>query len=161
VASAGSALPDLPDPAVGWPMFLVLGFLYFAMAYLLLGSLFLGIGSMATTVREVQTLSMPVTMLQLLVFFFASLAVAQKGSPVELAAVLFPFSSPYAMLARAAQGPELWPHLLALAWQGLWVAAIIRLGAGIFRKSVMKSGAARGKPRRRSLLAMLRPRPAG
>jgi ABC-2 type transport system permease protein len=150
----------LPDPAVGWPMFLVLGFLYFAMAYLLLGSLFLGIGSMATTVREVQTLSMPVTMLQLLVFFFASLAVAQKGSAIEIAAVLFPFSSPYAMLARAAPGPDLWPHLLPHGWQALWVAAIIRLGAGIFRKSVMKSGPARGKPQRRSLLAILRPQPA-
>ncbi len=49
------------------------GSLYFAMGYLLLGSIFLAIGSMAKTVREVQTLSMPVTMLQLLVFFFASL----------------------------------------------------------------------------------------
>jgi ABC-2 type transport system permease protein len=149
LAGAGSALPDLPDPAVGWPAFLALGFLYFAMAYLLLGSLFLGIGSMATTVREVQTLSMPVTMLQLLVFFFASLTIAQKGSPLEIAAVLVPFSSPYAMLARAAQEPALWPHALALAWQAAWVAAIIRLGAGIFRRSVMKSGSARGKREKR------------
>jgi ABC-2 type transport system permease protein len=149
VAAGGSALPALPAPAVGWPPFLLLGFLYFAMAYLLLGSLFLGIGSMATTVREVQTLSMPVTMLQLLVFFFASLTVAQAGTPLELAAILFPFSSPFAMLARAAQSPDLWPHALALAWQGLCVVAIIRLGARIFRKSVMKSGAASGRPRRR------------
>src|SRR3546814_8916891 len=34
----------LPAPAVGWPWFLALGVLYFAMAYLLLGSLFLTIG---------------------------------------------------------------------------------------------------------------------
>src|SRR3546814_2036074 len=57
----------LPAPAVGWPWFLALGVLYFAMAYLLLGSLFLTIGAMAATVREVQTLSMPVTMMQLMV----------------------------------------------------------------------------------------------
>jgi ABC-2 type transport system permease protein len=53
------------------------------------------------------------------------------------------------MLSRAAQSEALWPHLLALAWQALCVAAIIRLGASIFRRSVMKSGPSRGKAQRR------------
>lgn len=135
-----AALPDIPDPAIGWPMFLALGVAYFAMAYLLLGSLFLAIGSMAATVREVQTLSMPVTMMQLLVFFFASYALAQPGSAVELAAIAFPLSSPFAMLARAATSPELWPHAAALAWQALAVALFVKAGAALFRKVVLKSG---------------------
>ena len=49
-------------------------------------------------------------LLQLLVFFFASFTVAQAGKPIELLAAVVPFSSPYAMLARAAQSPVLW-HL--------------------------------------------------
>ena len=44
------------------------------------------------------------------------------------------------MLARAAQSPALLPHVLALAWQGLWVLIAVRLGAGLFRRRVMKSG---------------------
>ncbi|MFM5924776.1 MAG: ABC transporter permease, partial [Novosphingobium sp.] len=52
--AAGHSLADYPAPAVGWPAFLGLGVLYFSMGYLLLGSLFLAIGSMASTVREVQ-----------------------------------------------------------------------------------------------------------
>lgn len=156
LALGGSALPTLPEPALGWPLFLLLGVAYFAMSYLLLGSLFLSIGSMATTVRDVQTMSMPVTMLQLLVFFFASFAMAQPGRPIELLAIAIPFSSPYAMLARAAQSPEIWPHLGALGWQALWVAVIIRTGAAVFRRSVMKSGAARGKAAKRSRFAWLR-----
>ena len=84
----GRSLQELTAPAVGWPLFFALGIAYFAMAYLLLGSLFLAIGSMASTVREVQTLSMPVTMLQLLVFFFASFAMSQQGTAIELAAVI-------------------------------------------------------------------------
>ena len=160
VAIAGQALPTLPQPAVGWLVFLVLGFLYFVMAYLLLGSLFLGIGSMAATVREVQTLSMPVTMMQLLVYFFASFTVAQPGKPIELLAIIIPFSSPYAMLARAAQSPALWPHALALVWQALCVAAIIRLGAAIFRRSVMKSGPVKGNSQRRSFLNLIRRKPS-
>ncbi|MFV0644586.1 MAG: ABC transporter permease [Sphingomonadaceae bacterium] len=136
----GQSLPSVPTPAVGWPAFLGLGVLYFMMAYLLLGSLFLTIGSLAATVREVQTLSMPVTMLQLAVFFFSSYAMSQPGSPVEWAAVLFPLSSPYAMLARAAQEADMMQHLIALAYQALAVGITIRIGASLFRKRVMKSG---------------------
>ena len=154
VAIGAQALPALPAPAVGWPLFAALALIYFAMAYLLLGSLFLAIGSLATTVREVQTLSMPVTMMQVLVFFLASATVAQTGKPLELAAAAFPLSSPFAMVARAAQDPALWPHLAALAWQALWVALIIRVGAGVFRRSVMKSGPARGRKRWRRTRAV-------
>ncbi|WP_395392654.1 ABC transporter permease [Novosphingobium sp. BL-8A] len=144
----GSALPHLAEPAVGWPLLVALGVVYFAMAYLLLGSVFLSIGSMATTVREVQTLSMPVTMLQLMVFFFASFAMTQPGSMVETAAMVFPFSSPFAMLARAAQDPALTPHLIAIGWQVAWVMLLVRIGARLFRSRVMKSGPARGLKRR-------------
>ena len=101
---------NLPAPGVGWPLFLLLGVVYFSMGYLLLGSIFLAIGSLATTVREVQTLSMPVTMLQVFLFFFATLAVSEPRRPIEWAAMAFPFSSPFAMLARAAQEEALWPH---------------------------------------------------
>ena len=58
-----------------------------------------------------------------------------------------PFSSPFAMLARAAQDEALWPHALALAWQIAWVALSIRLGAALFRKRVMKSGPRAAKRR--------------
>ena len=139
----GPGIPALPVPAVGWPVFIILAFLYFAMAYLLLGSLFLGIGAMAPTVREVQTLSMPVTMLQLLVFGFAYYAVTKLGEPIEQASAIFPFSSPFAMLARAAQMEGIWQHFLAFGWQVLWAAIIVRISAGIFKRNVMKSGGKR------------------
>ncbi|SMC78395.1 ABC transporter permease [Novosphingobium sp. B1] len=148
VLAGAKSMPPLSAPAVGWPLFLTLGFLYFAMAYLLMGSLFLSIGGMAATVREVQTLSMPVSMFQLMVFFFSSYALSMPGSWVEWLSVIFPVSSPYAMLARAAQQPEVWPHILALAWQALWVVVIVRAGAQLFRRTVMKSGPARGKTKR-------------
>ncbi|MEZ5680846.1 MAG: ABC transporter permease [Erythrobacter sp.] len=138
----GEQLPQLPEPALGWPAFIALGIAYFAMGYLLLGSLFLTIGGMAATVREVQTLSMPVTMAQLLVFFLAASSITRPGSPMELFAAAFPLSSPFAMLARAAQSEALWPHALALAWQGLCVALFVRFGAQLFRRRVMKSGRA-------------------
>jgi len=141
----GHSLGDLPTPAVGWPAFAALAVAYFAMAYLLIGAVFLAIGSQAATVREVQTLNMPASMGQILVFFLASFALSQPGKPIEWVAMLVPFSSPYAMLARAALRPEIWPHLAALAWQALCVAGFIRVGARLFRARVMKSGPAPAK----------------
>ncbi|MFN5631601.1 MAG: ABC transporter permease [Sphingomonadales bacterium] len=137
-----TALPNFPAPAVGWPMFILLGIAYFTTAYLILGSLFLGIGAMAATVREVQTLSMPVTMLQLINFFFAMYTVAKMGQPIEIFACIFPFTSPFAMIARAAQDATLWYHLVALVGQGLFALLILRLGVFLFRRNVMKSGSA-------------------
>ena len=130
----------LPPPAVGWTGFLLLSIVYFAMNYLLLGAAFLTIGAQAATVREVQTMSMPITFGQVLIFGFASTAVGAPDSTTALAAAIFPLSSPMAMLARAAEQPEWWPHIAAIAWQALWVALILRVGAQLFRKTVLKSG---------------------
>ncbi len=156
---AGNAMPMLPEPAVGWPTFIALGIAYFAMAYLLIGSLFLAIGSMASTVREVQTLSMPASFAQIVFFMLAAFAVSAPGSLYEWIAIAVPFSSPYAMLARAAQSPLLWPHLAAFAWQALCVALLIRGGARLFRTRVMKSGGAGNRGKKRGLFARLSAKP--
>jgi ABC-2 type transport system permease protein len=138
---------QMPEPGVGWPMFVALGITYFSVSYLLLGSVFLTIGSLASTVREVQTLSMPVTMIQVLLFFVATLAMADPDGWIGWAAALFPFSSTYVMLARGALSSALWPHLVALTWQIAWVAITVRIGTRLFRKRVMQSGPRREKRR--------------
>jgi len=130
----------LAVPAIGWPGFLALAVLYFGMNYLLLGAVFMTIGAQASTAREVQTMSMPVTFGQVLIFGFASTAIGSPDTPEALAAAIFPLSSPMVMLARAAEQPGWWPHVAALAWQALWVTLILRLGARLFRKTVLKSG---------------------
>jgi ABC-2 type transport system permease protein len=141
----------LPAPAVGWPAFLALGVAYFGMNYLLFGAAFLMIGAQASTAREVQTLSLPATFGQVLLFGLASTAVGAPDSANALAAAAFPLSSPMAMLARAAERPDIWPHFAALLWQALWVALILRLGAHLFRKTVLKSGPRKSLWRRRSV----------
>ena len=149
--AGGHSLSELVAPAVGWPLFIALGIAYFTMAYLLLGSVFLTIGSMAATVREVQTLSMPASMSQLMVFFFATYATASASAGLTLTAQLVPFSSPFAMLGKAAQDGVIWPHLAALVWQALWVALVIHFGSNLFRRRVMKSGPQKIKAVKRKL----------
>lgn len=127
-------------PAIGWPLFLLLGLLYFLMAFLLLGAVFLGIGAQASTVREIQLLSLPITFLQVGMFGLASAAANAPGSQLATVAQWLPWSSPFAMAARGATEASLWPHLLALGWQALWVAITIWLSVRIFRAGVLRSG---------------------
>jgi ABC-2 type transport system permease protein len=143
---APGGLPD--PPAVGWPLFAVLGFFYFAMNYLLVGALLLGVGAQAASVRQVQTLSLPVTFAQLLLYAFASGAVNDIDRPLALAAAIFPYSSPLAMIARASQSAAWWPHVAGLAWQALWVAITILVASRLFRRGVLKSGSRRRRPPR-------------
>lgn len=140
VGGVQATLAGMPTPAIGWPLFTLMFVVNFSMGYLLIGSIFLAIGALASTVREVQTLSMPVTMLQLFIFFFCMFTLFSGTFLLEVIAILFPLSSPFAMTARAAQYPELFPLVGALAYQTIWVALFIRWGSMLFRKRVMKSG---------------------
>jgi ABC-2 type transport system permease protein len=45
-----------------------------------------------------------------------------------------------AMIARAAEDARIWPHLAGIIWQAIWIAIILRFGARLFRKTVLKSG---------------------
>lgn len=131
-------LPDV-SPAVGWPLFIALLLLYYTMNFMLLGALFLGIGGQASNIREVQTISMPVVLLQLMVLMIAMNAVTGTQGLMYWVAYIFPFSSPMAMLALAAKSSTLWPHLLALVWQAFWVFVIVRISSRLFRRTVLKS----------------------
>jgi ABC-2 type transport system permease protein len=126
-------------PAIGWSAFLVLLLIYYIINYMLLGALFLGIGGQASNIREIQTLSMPVTMLQVFVFLIAMNVVGKDGGVLMWVAYFFPFSSPLAMVAHAAQYDSWWPHLVALVWQLTWIVLTIRVSARLFRLTVLKS----------------------
>ncbi|MFA5988413.1 MAG: ABC transporter permease [Sphingomonas sp.] len=149
-ASGVSALAEI-GPAIGLPAFILLFCCYFTMAYMLLGAVFLGVGAQASTMREIQMLSLPITIVQMAMFGLASAAAAKPGTTLALAAEIFPLSSPFAMIAHAANNAEIWPHLAALAWQLLWVSITIIVSASAFRRGVLKSGSGR-----RGLLARWR-----
>lgn len=134
--------------AVGFGTYVILFLAYFTMAYLLLGAVFLGLGAQASTMREIQMMSLPITFFQFGMFGLASAAANNPGGWIAIVAEVFPFSSPFAMAAHAANRPELWPHLLALAWQLLWVAITIAVAARLFRRGVLQSGQPRRKRRR-------------
>ncbi len=127
-------------PAIGLPTFLILCGAYFTMAFMLLGAVFLGMGAQAATMREIQMMSLPITLFQMAMFGLSAAAAGKPDAAIATIAQIFPFSSPFAMAARGATDAALWPHLLALVWQALWVGITIWISVGIFRIGVLKSG---------------------
>jgi ABC-2 type transport system permease protein len=79
---------------------------------------------------------------QMLVFFFTSYTVGKMGQPIEQFAAFFPFSSPYAMIARAAQDDRVWIHGVAILGQLAFATLLLRVSVKLFKRNVMKSGSA-------------------
>ena len=127
-------------PATGWPFFLGIGFIYFILSFLLLGAVFLGVGAQAGTVREIQMLSLPITIFQVGMFSLSTAAATAPDSGLATFAQILPFSSPLAMAARAATDDAKAVHLLALGWQAIWVALVIFLSVRLFRAGVLSGG---------------------
>ncbi|MGR6329770.1 ABC transporter permease [Sphingomonas sp. XXL09] len=154
VAKLGSFLPPEAAAALALhtalplPVFGVLFFVYFTMAYLLLGSAFLVVGALASTPREIQMLSLPISVIQMAMLALALAGTAHPDGTMGLAAQLFPLSSPFAMAGRAATSASLWQHGAAIAWQLLWVSLFIVIGARLFRRGVLQSGSAKPRWRR-------------
>jgi len=137
-SKAAAALAAMP--ATGWPFFLGIGFVYFVLSFLLLGAVFLGVGAQAATVREIQMLSLPITIFQVGMFSLCAAAASAPESSLARFAQIFPFSSPLAMAARAATDDAKAIHLLAIGWQALWVALVIWISVRLFRAGVLSSG---------------------
>ncbi len=139
-------------PTIGLPLFTLLFFAYFTMAYMLLGAVFLGVGAQAASVREIQLLSLPITLIQVAMFGLGAVAISKPDSWISTFAAIFPLSSPYYMAGRAAQSASLGVHLLALLWQALWVAIFIAIGVRAFRRGVLQSGSGSFRWKRRRVV---------
>jgi ABC-2 type transport system permease protein len=115
---------------------------YFITAYLIFGAVYLGIGSLCSSIREVQSLSMPATIVTTVTLI---LTISGAGNPDGgLASVLrvVPFSSPYMMLATAAVEAKLGMHPLAMLWQLAFAALVVWQSSRLFRRGVLHAGPA-------------------
>lgn len=130
-------------PATSLAGFALLFLGYFMLCFLLLGAVFLGVGAQAGTMREIQMLSLPVTIFQVSMFALASAGAGAPDSAFGILAAVFPFSSPFAMAGRAAVGVPAWQHVAAFAWQLLWLGITVTIAARLFRRGVLKSGGGR------------------
>ncbi len=121
-------------PAVAWfGVFFIVGFV-------LLASMFAATGALVSRQEDIGSTTTPVTMLVMIPYF---LVIFFNTNPLVIGVMSYvPFSAPIAMPLRIFLGTaQWWEPLVALAILVLTTVLLIRVGARIYERSLLKLGA--------------------
>jgi ABC-2 type transport system permease protein len=137
------------------PELLVYGLAYYVLGFVLFSALLAGVGSVCNTVKETQSLMMPITLIFIIpLVTWPQLARDPNG---DLARILsyVPPTTPMLMVLRLASSPDIWWGEIVLSFVVLTagVLAIIWLAAKIFRTGILLYGK---RPGPREVLRWLR-----
>ncbi len=154
-ALGGAAGLDLSS-LVDHPRYLASFVVYFGLGYLFYAALLCAIGSLASTLKEAQTLMMPIQLLLVVpLVVMVPIGRTPNGMLAQVLSWLPPFT-PFVMMNRAAFPPGSWTYigttLLMLA--SIYVA--LRMAARVFETGVLLTGK---PPRLRHILLLLRGKP--
>ncbi|MEE4298557.1 MAG: ABC transporter permease, partial [Pseudomonadales bacterium] len=124
------------------PLYLGSFLVYYLLGYLFYAALLCGLGSLCTSLREAQTLAIPVqSALFLPLLAMVPIARDPSGTLAVVLTWLPPFT-PFVMMNRAAQPPALEVYLGTTLLMVLAVALAAVVGARLFRIGVLTSGQA-------------------
>ena len=134
-----SATLDLTGLATN-PVYLGSFLVYFLLGYLLYAALLAALGSVCNTLKEAQTLAIPVQGI-LFVPLLAMIPIGRDPSGT-LATVLtwIPPFTPFVMMNRAAQPPEPWVYAGTTVMLLLSIALVTWMGAKVFRVGILMTG---------------------
>lgn len=140
IAGVGAALSGqlalLPalGPAVAW--FAV----FFLVGFVLLASMFAATGALVSRQEDIGSTTTPVTLLVMIPYF---LVVFFNSDPLVIGVMSYvPFSAPIAMPLRVFLGTaQWWEPFVALAILVATTLLLIRVGARIYERSLLKLGA--------------------
>lgn len=135
------------------PTYILSFVVYFLLGYLFFATLFVGIGSLCSTLKEAQNLQTPVT-LTLLVPIFAMIPVARDpNGPLAVTLSYIPPFTPFVMMNRAAGPPSPIEYVLTTLLLLAAIAVVLWVTAKVFRIGILMSGK---PPRLREILKWLR-----
>jgi ABC-2 type transport system permease protein len=115
--------------------FFLLGFLFYAVLYI-------GLGSVCNTLREAQNLLQPVMIVMMLPLALMAFMTNNPDHPVAVFGSFFPPFTPFLMMNRipAQPPPPLWQILLAALIMILSTWVMIRAAAKVFRLGILLYG---------------------
>jgi ABC-2 type transport system permease protein len=156
VAAYGAATRQGIEIDIGVEL-LVYGLLYYILGFVLFSALLAGVGSVCNTIKETQSLMMPIMMV-FIVPMIAWPALARDPNG-DLARVLsyVPPTTPMIMVLRLASSPEIWWGEIVLSFLVLAAGVLVAIWAAakIFRTGILMYGK---RPGPREVLRWLRER---
>lgn len=128
---------------------------YYLAGYALYAGIFLAIGSLCNTLKEAQSLMMPMIMILMLPLATMTYIAQDPNGPVARIMSWIPLFTPFTMMNRAAAEPPLLDVIGTTAVLLLSIALVLWLSGKIFRQGVLRTGQ---PPRLVEILRMLRQR---
>lgn len=112
--------------------------LFFILGYFIYAFLYGAVGSLASKVEDINTSSMPLTLLFIVAFFISmfSMASGKVDSPLMIVASYVPFSSPMAMFVRISMG-NVTPVEIAIS---VLILIVSTVGIGLLSAKIYKMG---------------------
>ncbi|MFM1896213.1 MAG: hypothetical protein RLZZ385_1287 [Pseudomonadota bacterium] len=129
-------------------------FVFYSLAgYALYAGLFLAIGSLCNTLKEAQSMMMPVILLMVVPVTVMPFVVQDPNNTVYRAMSWFPLFTPYLMMNRAAASPPLIDVIGTTLLLLLSIVFMLWLSGRVFRHGVLRTGQ---PPKLLELLSVLR-----
>lgn len=126
---------------------------YFLAGYALYAGIFLAIGSLCNTLKEAQSLMMPMMMILIAPLVTMTFIAQDPNGPVARAMSWIPLFTPFTMMNRAAAEPPMVDIIGTTIVLLLSIALVLWLSGKIFRQGVLRTGQ---PPRVVEILRMLR-----
>jgi ABC-2 type transport system permease protein len=136
-SSFGGFLSDIQLPA----NFLVLGFLYFILGYLLFAVLSVTLGGISSSTSEAQTLSMFYVMMLFIPLWFFGLLINFPNSPIWVVLSIFPVTAPVQTMVRLGVSDiPAWQIVTSVGVLVLSIIVGLFLSVKIFRMFMLMYG---------------------
>ncbi|MDR0507777.1 MAG: ABC transporter permease [Dysgonamonadaceae bacterium] len=114
--------------------------LFFIGGYLIYASLFAAIGAMVNSPEDTQQYMMPITVLIIFAFVAGSTSSQNPDGPLAFWTSMFPFTSPFVMMARLPYGISWQEMILSVILLIITVILIVKLAAKIYRTGILMYG---------------------
>lgn len=122
---------------VFFPLFLVLGYIFY-------GCLFIAMGALAESMQDAQTITTPIVMVLTLCVLVVPLGWGSPDSPLLVFASWFPLSAPFAAISRLPSDPPAWELFLSAGFLALLSIGVIMLASRVFRYGVLSGAGVKG-----------------
>jgi len=126
-----------PKLIIFFPIFLVLGYVFY-------GSLFIALGALAESMQDAQTLTTPIMLVLTACILVVPLGIQSPDSPLITLASWFPLSAPFAAIIRLPMDPPWWELALSALFLFIMSIGVIALAGRIFRYGVLSGAGVKG-----------------
>ena len=119
------------------PYYLIHFFLYLGLGFMFFGSLLGAIGSVCSNIREAQSLAAPINILMIVPIVVIYAVIIDPSSLAATILSFIPPFTPFVMMFRAADHPDLLTYLLINGWFVAWLVGARFLARRVYTRGIL------------------------